>query len=109
MSERRKNSPDRTDINERDIERRLVMAVRAAGGICPKLVSPGTDGMPDRMVLLPGGRIAFVEVKAPGRRPRPLQMERHEQRRRLGFLGSVLDEPGKISDVIKEVEGWAAR
>ena len=46
MSERRKNSPDRTDINERDIERRLVMAVRAAGGICPKLVSPGTNGMP---------------------------------------------------------------
>ena len=44
------------------------------GGICPKLVSPGFDGMPDRMVLLPNGRIGFVEVKAPGEKPRPLQL-----------------------------------
>ena len=52
---------------------KLEKAVRAAGGICPKLVSPGTNGMPDRMVLLPGCRIGFVEVKAPGQKPRPLQ------------------------------------
>ena len=96
-------------MREKYIENELVKSVRAAGGICPKLISPGNDGMPDRMVLLPGGRIAFVEVKAPGRKPRPLQVKRHEQLRRLGFLVSVLDDPGKIPDVIKEVEGWSAR
>ena len=65
--------------NERkSIEQKLVKAVKAAGGVCPKLVCPGFDGMPDRMVLLPHGRLGFVEVKAPGKKPRPLQTARHE-------------------------------
>ena len=59
--------------------------VKAAGGLCPKFVSPGTAGMPDRLLLLPGGRILFVEVKAPGKKPHPLQKHRHEQLRALGF------------------------
>ena len=53
-------------MREKQIESKLVKAVRNVGGMCPKLVSPGTDGMPDRLVLLPGCRIGFVEVKAPG-------------------------------------------
>ncbi len=53
-------------MREKEIEKKLTLAVKQAGGICPKLVSPGFDGMPDRMVLLPNGRICFVEVKAPG-------------------------------------------
>lgn len=48
-------------LSEKQIEQKLVTAVKAAGGICPKLVSPGFDGMPDRMVLLPGCHIGFVE------------------------------------------------
>lgn len=56
-------------MREKVIEQKLVKAVRAAGGIAPKLASPGFDGMPDRMVLMPGGRIGFVEVKAPGEKP----------------------------------------
>ena len=59
-------------MREKYIEQQLARAVKIAGGICPKLVSPGTDGMPDRMILLPGCRIGFVEVKAPGKKPRPL-------------------------------------
>ena len=86
-------------MREKQIEQRLVRAVRAAGGICPKLVSPGTDGMPDRMALLPGGHIVFVEVKAPGQKPRPLQLKRHEELRRLGFKVYVLDDPERISGV----------
>ena len=54
-------------MRERQIEQKLVKAVKAVGGIAPKLVSPGFDGMPDRMVLLPGGHVGFVEVKAPGK------------------------------------------
>ena len=60
-------------MREKKIEQSLVRAVRAAGGLCPKWVSPGLDGVPDRIVLLPGGRIAFAELKAPGKKPRPLQ------------------------------------
>ena len=90
-------------MREKAIERKLVKAVKAEGGMCPKLVSPGTDGMPDRMVLLPEARIGFVEVKAPGAKPRPLQERRHEQLRELGFQVSVLDDPEQIPGIIEEI------
>ncbi len=93
-------------MREKQIERKLVEAVKAAGGICPKLVSPGMDGMPDRMVLLPPGRIGFVEVKAPGEIPRPLQTHRHRQLRALGFPVFVLDDPERIPWILEEVAAW---
>lgn len=93
-------------MREKQIERKLVETVKAAGGICPKLVSPGTDGMPDRMVLLPKGRIGFVEVKAPGEKPRPLQTHRHRQLRALGFPVFVLDDPERIPWILEEVAAW---
>ena len=89
-------------MREKVIEQRLVKAVRAENGMCPKLVSPGTDGMPDRMVLLPEGRISFVEVKAPGQKPRPIQERRHEQLRNLGFKVAVLDDPDQIPSILDE-------
>ena len=91
-------------MREKVIERELVRAVKAVGGMCPKLISPGTDGMPDRMVLLPEARIGFVEVKAPGQKPRPLQERRHAQLRDLGFIVFVLDDPEQISEIIAEVK-----
>ena len=90
-------------MRERDIEGKLAKAVRQLGGMCPKLVCPGFDGMPDRLVLLPGGSIAFVEVKAPGRKPRPLQEKRHKQLRELGFPVYVLDDPEQIPEIMNEV------
>ena len=90
-------------LREKSIEQRLVQAVKAAGGICPKLVCPGMDGMPDRMILFPGGKIAFVETKAPGEKPRPLQIARHEMLRRLGFRVYILDDPGEIERIVNEV------
>ena len=90
-------------MREKQIEHKLVQAVKAEGGICPKLVSPGTDGMPDRMVLLPEARIGFVEVKAPGQKPRLIQERRHAQLRDLGFQVSVLDDPEQIPGIIREV------
>jgi hypothetical protein len=50
---------------EKDIEKKLRTAVEAAGGFCLKWVCPGWAGVPDRIVLLPGGRICFVETKRP--------------------------------------------
>ena len=90
-------------MREKTIEKKLVQAVKNEGGMCPKLVSPGMDGMPDRMVLLPEATIGFVEVKAPGAKPRPLQERRHEQLRELGFQVSVLDDPKQIPGIIEEI------
>lgn len=92
-------------MREKAIEQKLVSAVRRSGGIAPKLVSPGFDGMPDRMVLMPGGCIAFVEVKAPGEKPRPLQLSRHRLLRRLGFRVYVLDDAEQIETILREIGG----
>lgn len=85
---------------EKSIEQKLVRAVKGRGGICPKLVSPGFDGMPDRLVLLLGGRIGFVEIKAPGKKPRPIQESRHRLLRQLGFKVYVLDSAEDIPTVL---------
>ena len=91
-------------MREREIERKLVSAVKSRGGICPKFVSPGFDGMPDRVVLLPHGKLGFVEVKRPGEQPRPLQTARHRLLRKLGFLGFVLDGEEQIGGMIDEIQ-----
>lgn len=91
-------------MREKEIEQALVKAVRARGGTCPKLTSPGMDGMPDRLVLLPQGRISFVEVKAPGKKPRPLQIHRHEELRNLGFQVFVLDKFEQIGEILDEIQ-----
>ena len=90
-------------MREKIIEQHLVKAVKNSGGIAPKLVCPGFDGMPDRLVLLPGGKIGFVEVKAPGKEPRPLQVARHGLLWRLGFKVYVLDGPEQIGGILDEI------
>ena len=90
-------------VREKDIEKKLVEAVKAAGGSCPKFVSPGFDGMTDRIVLLPEGRVGFVEVKRHREKPTPLQLSRHGMLRRLGFKGFVLDEARQIERIIAEI------
>ena len=90
-------------MREKAIEKKLVQAVKAAAGIAPKLVCPSFDGMPDRIVLLPGGHIGFVEVKAPNKNPRPLQLARHGLLRRLGFRVYVLDDEQQIGGILDEI------
>ena len=89
---------------ERTIEQKLAARVKAMGGIAPKFTSAGFDGMPDRLVLLSGGRMGFVELKAPGRKPRPLQLVRHRLLRRLGFKVFVIDEINQIDSVLEEID-----
>ncbi len=91
-------------MTEKQLERKLVSAVKAAGGIAPKFTSPGLDGMPDRLILLPGGKTAFVEVKATGCKPRPLQVSRHGMLRRLGFKVFVLDDAQQINDILEDLQ-----
>lgn len=90
-------------LKEKITEEKLVIAVKQMGGICPKFVSPGFDGMPDRLVLLPFGKVAFVEVKAPNKKPRPLQKARHKMLKRLGFNVYVLDDTEQIGGIIDEI------
>lgn len=90
---------------EKTIEKKLTIAVKKVGGICPKFVSPGFDGVPDRLVLLPKGKIGFIEVKAPKKKPRPLQLARHRLLRKLGFKVFVLDDEKQITNIIYEIEG----
>ena len=91
-------------MREKAIEQKLSLMVKKRGGICPKWVSPGFDGVPDRIVLLPEGRIAFVEVKAPGKKPRPLQTARHKLLTRLGFKVYVLDNEEQIGGILDEIQ-----
>ena len=91
-------------MREKYIEQRLVKAVKAAGGMALKFISPSLAGMPDRLVLLPESKMAFVEVKRSGMKPRPLQIRRHEILRRLGFKVYVLDEQQQIEVILNEIQ-----
>ena len=90
-------------MREKIIEEKLTKAVKQNGGVCWKFTSPGTAGVPDRIVLMPKGNIAFVEVKAPGEKPRSLQLSKHKLLRQLGFQVYVLDALEDIDKIIKEV------
>jgi hypothetical protein len=90
-------------MREIEIEMQLARAVIKMGGRAVKFTSPGFDGMPDRLVLLPGGKCGFVEVKAPGKKMRALQRVRHEMLRNLGFKAYVLDAREQIEEIINEI------
>jgi len=83
-------------VREAAIEKLLRDKIKQAGGLAWKFTSPGTAGVPDRIVLLPGGRVVFVELIAPGQKPDPLQEHRLGQLRALGFEAVVLDSRGAV-------------
>ena len=89
---------------EKQIEQKLIKAVKSMGGICLKFVSPSFDGVPDRLVLLPQGKIAFVELKANGRKMRPLQVKRKRQLEALDFLVYCIDNTEQIGGALDEIQ-----
>lgn len=91
-------------MREKEIEKKLALAVKKHGGLAVKFVSPGFDGMPDRIVLMPKGKMAFIEVKAPGRCLRPLQTARHKLLRGLGFMVFVLDDESQIGGILDAIK-----
>jgi len=78
-------------MRESTIETRLRDGVKALGGLALKLTIPGYAGYPDRMVLMPGGRIYFIELKRPGKLARKLQLKRHRTLKAFGFYCEVID------------------
>lgn len=91
-------------MREAALENKLRNAVKTRGGIALKFVSPGFAGVPDRLILLPGGRTAFIEVKVLGEKPRPNQLLRHKQLTALGCKVYILDHPNKIKDILNEIQ-----
>lgn len=90
-------------IRERDIEVYLREQVRKAGGKAYKFESPGNDGVPDRIVIFPDERIYFIELKRPGGKPRPLQVNKMNELRAFGCTVDVIDTKEKVDDFISDV------
>ena len=82
---------------ERDIEKALVKRIKALGGLCEKFVSPSNIGVPDRLVTLPG-KIVFIELKSPGKKPTAKQIKDHAKRRSYGCTVLVIDSLEGIDD-----------
>lgn len=92
------------DMREKIIESALVNEVKKRHGLALKLISPGFDGMPDRMILFKDGRVGFVELKAPGQKMRPLQEKRKRQLEMLGFLVFCVDGIDQIEEVLNAIQ-----
>lgn len=91
-------------MREREVELKLRHATAERGGLCLKFTPGNWVGAPDRLVLLPGGKVGFVEVKAPGQSPRPLQVARHRQLAELGYVVRVLDDPERVEETLDAIE-----
>lgn len=91
-------------MEESKIEKRLKKEIELIGGKALKFVSPGMSGVPDRIVLLPHGRIVFIELKAPGKKPRPIQIKRIKELKDLGFDVRVIDSIDKVKEFINDIE-----
>lgn len=92
-------------MREREIEKYLREQVKKAGGKAYKFESPGNDGVPDRIVLFPGNQIFFVELKAPGKKPRPLQVKQIRDIKSFGCNVLVIDSKEGVDDFIRMVVG----
>ena len=90
---------------EKQIEARLKREVEKAGGLALKFISTGTGGVPDRIVLLPGKEVVFVELKGPGKSLSPLQQKRKKQLEMLGFQVYVIDSYQAVRDFLGDVVG----
>lgn len=88
---------------EKDLEKKLRICVKGMGGIALKFVSPGFSGVPDRLVLMPSGRLYFVELKARGSKLRPLQVKRKAQLEKLGFLVYCVGSLDELEAFLEEV------
>lgn len=91
-------------MQESRVEKRLLREIKKIGGICKKWVCPGWSGVPDRIILLPQGRIYFAELKATDKKERHLQEVRHEQLRNMGFIVfPSVDSYERIEALIKYI------
>ena len=93
-------------MRESEVEKQFVAAVKAAGGQALKFTSQTMNGVPDRLVLLIGGKCAFVELKAPGKQMRILQRKRRQQLEALGFPVFCVDRLEQIRPAVDALLCW---
>ena len=100
----RASSLSTTTYTEKQIEHTLKTETQKRGGLCWKFVSPSTTGVPDRLILLPQGRAALIELKTTGQKPRPIQTHRLNQIRALGHHAYLIDHPNQIPGILNEIQ-----
>jgi len=98
-------------MRESQIEDYLVERVKARGGEVRKLKWIGRRGAPDRLVMLPPvslghgvripGAVLWVELKAPGEKPKPHQQREHDRMRRMGQSVVVVDSLERVDEVVR--------
>ena len=86
-------------VSEKEIEAYLRIRIKKLGGVAYKFTSPGNDGVPDRLVLLPDGDVSFVELKAPGKKPSKLQTVQINRIKKLGFDVHVIDSKELVDEI----------
>ena len=89
-------------MRESELESKFNQAVKGIGGLSLKFVSPGFNGVPDRIILLKGGRVRFAELKRPGEKMRQLQLYRKKQFKTLGVEVTLIDSIDAIQKFIVE-------
>ena len=92
-------------VREKVIEQYFVAEVKRLGGIALKLNSTSMKGLPDRLILLPNGVLFFAELKATGKKARPLQKFIHQKLQKLGFIVYVIDSKAQVKKIVKDLEG----
>lgn len=101
---------DNTQLeSEKAIDRKLRSIIKASGGLCIKLLTLHLTGLPDRLCLLPGGFVCFVELKTTGKKPTCIQLYWHKKLRKLGFNTYLIDRSGQIKLLIKDYECRAVK
>ena len=89
---------------EKEIEKYLRDKIKNLGGIAYKFISPGNNGVPDRLICLPTGKAIFMELKAPGKEPKPHQNLQINRLRNLGFDVRIIDSKQKVDEFINEIQ-----
>lgn len=91
-------------MREREIEQHLRLGVKRLGGIAFKFTSPGNAGVPDRIVIMPGNRIYFIELKRSGGEARPLQKMQINRLKALGCSVSVIDSKEGVDKFLNDIQ-----
>lgn len=95
-----------THVLESEVEAKLRKGVKKLGGMAPKWVSPGTRGVPDRLVFLPGGMVILVELKSDRGTLRPNQVTMRQKLKKLGVTVQVLKGMDEVDAFLQECERW---
>lgn len=90
-------------MNEKLLEKKLREEVKKLGGIALKFGTVYHTGMPDRIILMPGGNTSFVELKSPGKKPTLLQTKSIEMLQDLGFKTVVVDSKESLDNFLNDL------